>query len=299
LTFDENGHHKPTYKHARAHETCGPYQLNRPHPLHGASGLTNRSVDNLLQFGGFEDDGGSSSPASSSGAVHDQRKTRSETASPLMTGTSKLPPPPGTVPPLDILAVDCPDYVASPFDFYGNMSDNEQPLFSAGLSASSDDWSNSEGLDFSNKVADAFTPSSYGQPQSLGGLECHGLPTMTATTSNSGDLSEPEDFLPAGASDTLDFDSALRNSTTSTGYDLAQVHAELLASTNLTAVDWEQLKLMKEADKYLPTPVSLTADEPDLLPTNIGSSTVFPLPEEEPVFWMMPDGGMPSIWEMQ
>lgn len=297
LTFDENGHHKPIHKHAKPSQKCSPYQLSR---VHGASGsLGNRSVDNLLHLAGLGDDACSNSPASSGITTQGLRRTRSETASPLMSGSSTVPQLSASFPPpLDLSAVE---FIPNPFDFFGNLSDNEQPLFSAGLSATSVDWSHYEGLDFPSRPTDDFAPSNYSQPQSFGCLEYSGseqLPTLTTTTttSTSGDVSESEDFLP-GAGEPLDFESTFRGSTASTGFDLTQGQADLLASTNLTNLDFEQFKFVKDtADKYLPSP----AEESHGLPTTSASnSATFSLPEDEPAFWMMPETSMTSIWDTQ
>ncbi|KAK3695881.1 hypothetical protein B0T22DRAFT_353952, partial [Podospora appendiculata] len=37
--LDTNGHHKPTYKHAKPSQKCGPYQLTRVNSLHSTSNM--------------------------------------------------------------------------------------------------------------------------------------------------------------------------------------------------------------------------------------------------------------------
>ncbi|KAK3945659.1 hypothetical protein QBC46DRAFT_249282 [Diplogelasinospora grovesii] len=307
LSFDANGHHKPTYKHTKVHQKTGPYQLNRVNSLHSTG---NRSVDNLL--GSSNESGGSKSPSrSNSGggmsmtqAQIQQRRVKSEAASPLMTGTS---PSFSQLPPLDLSGIKYPSYVPNSADFFGSMSDHEQPMFSAGLSAVSVDWSHYDGLEFANKATD-FAPSSYSQPQSYcGGFDYSGseqVTTLTTNTSTSGEVSEVEDFLP----NTLDeFDTHstandnVRNGNTgccSSGFNLSHTQASLLGSTDLTGIDFDDFKYMKAAsNRFLQTPSSFGGEEQSLTSTAINTGyNGFSSLEDDPAFWMDSyTSGMPNL----
>ncbi|KAK3316424.1 hypothetical protein B0H66DRAFT_499806 [Apodospora peruviana] len=284
LSFDANGHHKPTYKHAKPSQKCGPYQLNRVNSLHSASSLSNRSADSLSG----SDSRGSRSP------VHSNSNSRSEAASPLMSGSSSFAHLNGQLPPLDLSSIKYPPYVPNSADFFGNMSDHEQPMFSAGLSAASVDWSNYEGLEFSSKAGD-FAPSSYSQPQSYGGFDFTGseqVPTLTTNTSTSGEVSEVEDFLPNPLDD---FDTTGGFRGAGGGFSLPNTHANLLGSTDLSGLDFDDFKFMKAAgNKFLPTPSSLAGDEPGLLTGNTAGFSGFTL-EDDPAFWMNDYTGLPNL----
>lgn len=114
----------------------------------------------------------------------------------------------GNLPPLDLSRIDYPPYVNNgTFDLFGSgfASDNDGPMFSAGLSARSVDWSH---YDLGESNAESFTPSSYSQAgtQSFNGIVEFGsgseqLPRLANTTSTSGEVSEVEDFLPGGDGD--------------------------------------------------------------------------------------------------
>ena len=215
-----------------------------------------------------------------------QRKSRSEAASPLMTGASSFAHLNGQLPPLDLSGIKYPPYVPNSADFFGSISDYEPPMFSAGV-----DWSHYEGLDFASKSTD-FAPSSYSQPQSYGGYDFGGseqLPTLATTTSTSGEVSEVEDFLP----NTLeDFDSGFRNNS---GFSLSNMHIGMLGSTDLSGLDFEDFKV-KASNKFLPTP-SLAGDEPGLLTGTSSGFPGYPL-DEEPAFWMNDyglDHGLPNL----
>lgn len=292
LSFDTNGHHKPTYKHAKVSQKCGPYPLHRVNSLHSTSSAGNHSVDNLMQAGSVGDSQGVASPASSGAGetvAQSQRQAKSETTSPLMTGSSSFAQLNGQLPPLDLSGIKYPPYVPNSADFFGSTS--EEPIFSAGLSAQPVDWSDYSGLDFSSKTE--FS-SSYSQPQSYGGYDFPGseqMPTMT-TTSTSGEVSEAEDIL---SNSLEDFESSYRNSTTSSGFGLSQTHAALLSSTDLTNLEFDDYRFMKVSNKYLTTTPSLAGDEPTLLAGSAGGYGGFTSLEEDPSFWMPEYSGLPSI----
>src|SRR5262249_9148456 len=145
LTFDENGHRKPTHKHTKtASQKCGPYQLNRS--LHG-TGSFDRSVENLLQgnrLGSGEPRRRESSHAAGAAAQH-AAFSRSGTASPLMSGgpTGAAPASAPTSSAFHHLNSQLPqlnmEYPAYGYDMYGGSAD-DAPLYSAGLSATPGDW---------------------------------------------------------------------------------------------------------------------------------------------------------------
>jgi len=102
----------------------------------------------------------------------------------------------GQLPPLDLSNLSGGYNYSQQLDGFSAPSDQEQPLFSAGLSSASIDWSHYDGLDFNN---DNFATSSYSQAPSFTGFDFSGIdqPALTAT-STSGEISEVEDFVPAG-----------------------------------------------------------------------------------------------------
>ncbi|KAK0708125.1 hypothetical protein B0H67DRAFT_495833 [Lasiosphaeris hirsuta] len=288
LAFDSNGHHRPTYKHAKASQKCGPYQLTRVNSMHSASSLGNRSVDNLLQGTNTSDSrsstGSPASSGSSEGMSQSQRRIKSEATSPLMTGSSSFAQLNGQLPPLDLSGIKYPPYVPNSADFFGNISDHEQPMFSAGLSAASVDWSHYDGLDFAGKPAD-FAPSSYSQPQSYGGYDYTGseqVPTLTTTTSTSGEVSEAEEIL----SNPLDeFDASYRNSTAGSGFNLGHTQTNILTA-DMSSLDFEDFRFIKAGNKFLPTPSSLAGDEPTMLSSSAAGFGGFASLDDDPAFWM-------------
>ncbi|KAL2019912.1 hypothetical protein VTK56DRAFT_9087 [Thermocarpiscus australiensis] len=288
LSFDAHGHHKPTYKHGKASQKRSPYQLNRANSMHSASSLGNRSMDDLHT--------GSSAACSGrgAGATSGGRKVKSEAASPLMSSSSSFAELNGQLPPLDLSGIKYPPYIPSSADFFGALSDHEQPLFSAGLSATSVDWSNYEGLELASKTAD-FAPSSYSQPQSYGGFDYTGsdrMPTLTTNTSTSGEVSEVEDFL----SNPLDDFDTFQNSVPGSGYALGNTHVGLLGNTDVENLDYEDDNLMKrDASKFLPAPSSLAGDDPTLLASSVPAFSGFSSLEDDAEFWLDDYGGLPNL----
>ncbi|KAJ9133056.1 Copper resistance protein CRF1 [Pleurostoma richardsiae] len=268
LSFDEHGHHKPAHKHARASRKAGPYQLNRVNSMHSTSSGGNNSIDSLDR----------DSPVGSAGVA--QEHSKSEAASPLMTGSSAFTQLNGQLPPLDLSA--CPPYVPTTdsFDLFGSVSsDYEQPMFSAGLSAASVDWSHYDGLEFASKAGDNFAPSNFSQAQSFGGI-FEQPPTLT--TSNSGEVSEVEDFV-ATAGD--DFDVATFSRTASSGF-LGSTQASLLGSTDFSGIDFDDFRFVKAGNKFLPSPSSLPTEDSSLAATAAADIASYSLVEDDPAFWM-------------
>lgn len=285
LAFDANGHHKPTYKHTKASQKCGPYQLSRVNSVHSASSLGDCSVDSMLGCGK------SASSSVSDDSLPQPQRSKSEATSPSMTGSSSFAHLNGQLPPLDLSSIKYPAYIANSADFFGNLSDHEQPIFSAGLSADPVDWSGYEGLEQSTD----FAPSSYSQPQSYGGFDFHGsepIPTLTTTTSTSGEVSEAEDFF---SNPLEDFDT-YRGSAHSGGYGIGHAHSNMLANPDLTNIDFEEYNFMKKTSaKFLAATSSLVGEDPTLL---AGASAFggFSL-DDDPTFWpgISDFSGLPSL----
>lgn len=207
LSFDQNGHHRPAGKHNRAGQKCNPYQLNRVNSTTSASSLATAGDASLYQ--------------------NEQRCVKSETASPLMSGSgfSRL----DGLPQLDLSRIDYTPYgSSSSFDLFGSSGLDDGPMYSAGLSATSVDWSH---YDLGDKSADGFAPSSYSQAgtQSFNGMFEFGsgseqLPQLANTTSTSGNVSEVEDFMSGGDAEVDSFVSGsgfLRQGLSGSSTDLA------------------------------------------------------------------------------
>lgn len=118
---------------------------------------------------------------------------KSEHNSPIL-GSSNLAQLNGQLPPLDLSGLDEFSDFSYPlaYDTYTSVPEVDQPIFSAGLSAASIDWSHYDGLDFNN---DNFATSEFSQAPSYNGFDFSSVdqPALT-TTSTSGEISEVEDF---------------------------------------------------------------------------------------------------------
>lgn len=235
-----------------AHKCGLPYVVPRAHSI--PAGLATRSVDNLPHTNTIDALHSESHIKDSMiSAQQEQRLIKSEHGSPHIVATSEMDPLNAQVPPLDISGLDefSAEYNFMPYDGFAPMDNNEQPIFSAGLTAASIDWSLYDGLDFNN---DNFATSSYSQAQSFTGFDYSSIdhPTLT-TTSTSGEISEVEDFGSIGdsgpgcsilnkqfgseASDLGDHDS-YRLSTASSYIGMQQAH--LLASNNMESLSMEE-----------------------------------------------------------
>lgn len=194
LTSFVNGHHKPVHKNNTMAHKCGlPYVVPRAHSIHGPSpsGLANRSVDNLPHTNTIDALHSESHIKDSMvSAQQEQRMVKSEHGSPIMGAIVNSEQWNGILPPLDLSNLSG-DYTKG-LDGFSSIPDPEQPLFSAGLSAASIDWSHYDGLDFNN---DNFATSSYSQAPSFNGFDFSSIdqPALT-TTSTSGEISEVEEF---------------------------------------------------------------------------------------------------------
>ncbi|KAI0379005.1 hypothetical protein F5Y04DRAFT_138674 [Hypomontagnella monticulosa] len=257
LSFDENGHHKPTQRHTKASQKSGPYSISRGSSMHrtgSTSSLGTKSVDRASRTTG------SSSP--------DRRMAKSAQASPSIdSANSTFQQLNGQLPPLDLSSIN----YSSSFDLFSGVSDYEPPMFSAGLSATSVDWGQYDGLEI--KGADSLTPSSFDQTQSYMGLDFgsasggSGSNTEPTLTSNSGDVSETEDFASAFGGTEPSFES-FRGS-----YHLGipqQQTSSMLTASDLSQLDFDQFKGTAAASKLLSTQSSF--DE---------GSSVFPFVEDD------------------
>lgn len=196
LTIFTNGHHKPVHKHNNMAHKCGlPYVVPRAHSIHGPSpsGMANRSVDNLPHTSTIDALHSESHIKDSMvSAQQEQRKVKSEHGSPLLSPSSNLDQLNGLLPPLDFSNITGDCNFMQNVDGFSSIPDHEQPMFSAGLSSASIDWSHYDGLDFNNEN---FAASSYSQAPSFAGFDFSSIdqPALT-TTSTSGEISEVEDF---------------------------------------------------------------------------------------------------------
>ncbi|KAK4153066.1 hypothetical protein C8A00DRAFT_43946 [Chaetomidium leptoderma] len=298
LSFDANGHHKPTYKHAKPSQKCGPYQLSRVNSMTSVTtSMRNRSMDDLFGAASSGDSSSATGSGSSEGIAQVQRRVRSEAASPLLEASSSFAQLNGQLPPLDLSSIKYPPYIPNSADFFGSLSDYEQPMFSAGLSAASVDWSNYEGLELAGKTDD-FAPSNYSQAQSYGGTfdfaGSEHIPTLTTTTSTSGEVSEVEDFL----SNPLDEFDAFQNNAPVNGYGFGHAHVGLLGNADLTNLDLEDFNYMKkDASKFLLNPASMAGDDPTLLTTSAPAFSGLPSVDDDPSAFWINDYGMPNLTE--
>lgn len=285
LSFDELGHHKP-HKHNRASQKCGPYTLSRGHSMHSTSSVSSmgtRSVDNLVH----------KAPTRSRSkdlVAHnlDPRKAKSEQASPLINGGSAFQQLNGQLPPLDLSNIQYPEYTPA-FELFHGLE--EQPMFSAGLSAPSVDWAQYDGLDMK---AESFASSSYDQGHSYAPYEFGS--TEPTLTSNSGDVSETEDFVPAFSDAQIE---GFRLSAASDYMNMqqSQQSQSTLADSDFGHADFGSFKAAAAANKFLPNLGSLED-------TNNG----FPLIEEDS-YWSMnnfadgitnsPDPVATTFWDTQ
>ncbi|KAI3321359.1 hypothetical protein HD806DRAFT_206542 [Xylariaceae sp. AK1471] len=250
LSFNENGHHKPTHKHTRPSQNCGPYTLKRGATMHGTgtASLINQSVDNLAHYGKTTDRSQTATSASSSGL--DARLVKSEQTSPLIGGTSSFQQLNGQLPPLDLSNIQYPEYTPS-FDLFGSngLSDPEAPIFSAGLSAVSVDWTQYDGLertqyDGLELNGDSLASSSFDPMQAYARFDLAGSVEPTLT-SNSGDVSEAEDFQSAFNDTPLDgFRSGAPGSYLS-------MPESLVTSNDLSNLDFDQFKGTAAASKFM------------------------------------------------
>ncbi|CEI60556.1 hypothetical protein FVEN_g9960 [Fusarium venenatum] len=291
LTFDQHGNHKPAHRTNRASQKCGPYQLNRVNSAHSTTSL---GADSMLQKSSRE-------PPSSRAraATNRERRVKSETTSPLMSGASSFQNLNANLPPLDLSGIEYPPYMAnSTFDLFGSgfNSETDAPMYSAGLSAASVDWSH---YDLSEMKGESFTPSSYSQAgtQSFNGLFDFGsgsehLPHLANTTSTSGEVSEVEDFLPGGDDDYNGLDGLGGFSRTDSF--IRQSGSVMANSADLTTIDYDSFYKGAEAGPMAGAGLSMVEDDPAFwMPNyNEGIATMDESPDP------LGPASMPSFWGM-
>lgn len=252
LTIFTNGHHKPVHKNNNMAHKCGlPYTVPRAHSIHGqsSSSLANRSVDNLPHTSTVDALHSESHIKDSIvSAQQEQRMVKSEHASPLVSPMSNFQQMNGQLPPLDLTNMPAEFNNLYQFDAYGGaISDLEQPIFSAGISSASIDWSHYDGLDFNNNN-DNFAASSYSQAASFNGFDFSSIdqPALTST-STSGEQSEVEDFI--GVSDTSR--PALMNNQYGSDLDTSEFGGEIdryRLSTASSYIDISQMQMLASND---------------------------------------------------
>jgi hypothetical protein len=242
-------------------------------------------------------------------AQQEQRMVKSEHGSPLIIPQSNLDQLNGQLPPLDLSTIPGEFNFLQSLDGFAAVPDHEPPMFSAGLSSASIDWSHYDGLDFNN---DNFATSSYSQAPSFTGFDFSSIdqPALT-TTSTSGEISEVEDFVPLnennGTRPSLlnnqygsDFDNSdlgdiegYRLSTTSSYIGMPQ--AQMLASNNFDSLDMDAfLKGVQTSGVYgnhhgLPTVNYLDDGKSGQNASPFDDTTNFPLlptEDDNDAFWM-------------
>jgi hypothetical protein len=235
-------------------------------------------------------------------AQQEQRMVKSEHSSPAF-GSSNLEQLNGQLPPLDLSSLETyqSDYnFPVEFDGLPVMPDVEQPIFSAGLSASSVDWSHYDGLDFNN---DNFATSNFSQAPSFTGFDFSGIdqPALT-TTSTSGEISEVEDFAPSSSSLVTqkygsDFDTSdlgetegYRLSTASSYMGLPQ--AQMLASNDVGSLDIDEFLKGIVTTSNVPSIPAVTQGLPATTYDEVQKFTpsafenTFQLADDEEALWM-------------
>lgn len=310
LTIFTNGHHKPVHKHNTMAHKCGlPYVVPRAHSIHGSSpaGLANRSVDNLPHTSTIDALHSESQIKDSMvSAQQEQRMVKSEQASPLLSPASNLEQLNGLLPPLDL------SNISGEYNFMQNIDefpgfDTEQPMFSAGLSAASIDWSHYDGLEFNN---DDFGDSSYSQAPSFNGFDFSSIdqPALT-TTSTSGEISEVEDFGNVADNavnpfnnqqygsdlDNSDFGGDIegyRLSTASSYIGIPQ--SQMMANNSVDALDMEPF--MKAPNNRFIPGISTSNDGLPITYRNEGKNAQVSPFEEETNFQLLPNEDEDTFW---
>ncbi len=235
---------------------------------------------------------------------------KSEHGSPVLSPTSNMDHLNGQLPPLDLSSIPSDYNFLQCLDGFSNIPDLEPPIFSAGLSSASIDWSHYDGLDFNN---DNFASSSYSQAPSFTGFDFSSIdqPALT-TTSTSGEISEVEDFVPlsenGGTRPSLlhnqygsDFDNSdlgadidgYRLSTASSYIGMPQ--AQMLAGRNVESLDMDAfLKGVATSNGYtssnhgLPSANYIDDGKMGQIPSPFDDNANFNIPaeDENDIFWM-------------
>lgn len=246
LHFDEHGHHKPVHKLNKAAQKTGPYSLTRGASLHSAS--SSGSPGSKPAESPHSQDSGKLH-AIVPGSTSDQAE--SGHASP----SSSFQQLNGQLPPLDLSSIRYPEYPAS-WDLFNGLSDQE-PIFSAGLSTGSVDWTQYD-LELNG---DGYAPSSFDQAQSYSGFDPAGS-TEPTLASNSGDVSETEDFLSAFSDSHLD---GFQAGAVGSYLNMSQSQGSMMAGCDLGNLEYDQFKGTAAASKFLSTTTTTTTtvDDPN------------------------------------
>lgn len=243
LTFDEHGHHKPTYKHTKASQKSGPYQLHRAHSTQSSvsigsigsiGSISTRSLESLS----MESFGNPFATESVTGIsqMQDQHLTKSEGASPLPDGlpvvtTAGLPAALAPIQTnLQPLWTQPWGSSATPADTLFSGSEEQDAIVSAGISPSGD-----------------F--NYYGWP-SLDTTGFNFMDSIPALTSGEGSENEADDFMSPGIRLTP-FGSLSRTNTSSSIFSLDPT-SELIDMLN-----------NEEAGKFYENAANTTMDQND------------------------------------
>ncbi|KIH91249.1 copper fist DNA-binding protein domain containing protein [Sporothrix brasiliensis 5110] len=339
LTFDEHGHHKPlSQKHTKAiSQKTNPYPINRINSARSTGGLTNflqassRHDDEELDDNhsndsdnGAEDTCSLEAAAAAAAATNcgtylpsqlsQQRRSRSETASPLLFASS-FPQlggasSTGQLAPLNMGMVG----YNTGFTNYNSFTPEQvdQPLFSAGLSAPSVDWSQF-GLDFDRGFSTS-TDDKFASAEAFGftrnfGYEYNGseqAPTMT--TGTSGEVSEAEEPTVPGLDDyEYDYEYDGLNDAASGSIAFSRTNSSFHLPTaatsapsvraNTVSSDINELRYLKAGNKFLPTPLVGASDDLATLQSLAGMPQVAGRDDDDSGLWMNDYQGLPSMTE--
>ncbi|RDA82424.1 hypothetical protein CP532_2405, partial [Ophiocordyceps camponoti-leonardi (nom. inval.)] len=260
LAFDQNGHHKAVTKLNRAAHKCGPYQLARANSSASPGSI---GPDGLL----FSSDGQPPVPTApvcslrTRSSTHEQRRVKSETTSPRMTG-SGFASLNSALPRLDLSNIDCGVSTAtnsssnnnnnsnSGLDMFGSClpPDHDAAVYSAGIGVPSVDWNHYK---FTDPKTDA-PPSSFGHPFGGGMVDfANGsdhIPRLANTTSTSGDVSEVEEAMSG------DFNSRF-------GLGGFSRHGHLLGQLNSIDYDSFYQQPKTESSGLVPSSISMVEDD--------------------------------------
>ena len=287
MAFDQNGHHKPAGKINRASQKNSPYQLSRVNSTTSASSLGTASENPLFDTGAAS----SFAKRSRAAAAREQRRVKSEAASPLMSASSSFSNLAHGLPPLDLSSIEYPSYLGnSSFEMFGSAAPSEQdtPMFSAGLSAVSVDWSH---YDLVEAKSENFAPSSYSQAgaQSVNGPLEFGscseqLPHLANTTSTSGDVSEVEDFM--GNAD-ADIDAAF-----GAGGPFMRQPNIVGSSADLSSIDYDSFYTKNTESNVAVGSISMVEEDPAFWMPNYNEGNA---EAQDP---LVAANSMSSFWEL-
>jgi len=211
-----------------------------------------------------------------------------------MSGTPGFQNLNSNLPPLDLSGIEYPPYMPNgTFDLFGSgfNSETDGPMYSAGLSATSVDWSHYE---FSDIKGESFTPSSYSQAgaQSFNGLFDFGsgsehLPHLANTTSTSGEVSEVEDFMSGGDADYESFGA---------GSAFLRQNNMMAGSGDLTSIDYDSFYKSTDSGPIAGGGLSMVEDDPAFWMPNYNESAITTTMDETPD--PLAPTTMQSLWEM-